>query len=222
MFAVVKTGGKQYRVAENDVIRVERLPGEVGERVSLDQVLMMGDGASVEVGSPTLAGKAVEAEILEQARGDKIVIFKRKRRKGYRRKKGHRQELTVLRITGIGTGPKAAKEKSKPKAETAADKGDAAEAKTASDTAAAKPAAKKSASAKRSGTKKAAAKSAGKPSTAKKTASKSTAKKATATKSGTGGKAAASKSSSKASAKTGAKGASGAKSGSSKSASKKE
>jgi len=140
MFAVVKTGGKQYRVAENDVIKVERLPGEVGDTVTLDTVLMVGGDGTAEIGSPALAGKAVEAEILEQARGDKIVIFKRKRRKGYRRKNGHRQDLTVLRVKRIGD---AAKKAAKPKsAESAKD-----EAKPAADTAktekAAKPAAPK-------------------------------------------------------------------------------
>lgn len=108
MFAVVKTGGKQYRVAENDVIKVERLPGNAGETVTLDEVLMIGGDGKAEVGNPTLAGKAIEAEILEQTRGDKIVIFKRKRRKGYRRKNGHRQDLTVLRVKTIGEAPKTA------------------------------------------------------------------------------------------------------------------
>lgn len=142
MFAVVKTGGKQYRVAENDVIKVERLPGEAGDTVTLDTVLMIGGEGKAEVGNPTLAGKAVEAEILEQARGDKIVIFKRKRRKGYRRKNGHRQDLTVLRVKRIGD---AAKKAAKPKSAEGA-KG---EAKPAAETAktdkAAKPAAPKKA-----------------------------------------------------------------------------
>jgi large subunit ribosomal protein L21 len=97
MFAVIKTGGKQYKVAPNDVIRVEKLPGQAGDTVTLDQVLMVDD----KVGAPTVAGASVTATLLEQTRGEKIIIFKKKRRQNYRRKKGHRQELTVLRITGI-------------------------------------------------------------------------------------------------------------------------
>jgi large subunit ribosomal protein L21 len=97
MFAVIRTGGKQYKVAENDIIRVEKLPGQAGDTVTLDQVLMVGD----KVGSPLVAGAAVTATVLEQTRADKVIIFKKKRRQNYRRKKGHRQNLTVLRITGI-------------------------------------------------------------------------------------------------------------------------
>jgi len=97
MFAVIKTGGKQYKVAPNDVIRVEKLAGEAGETVTLDQVLMVGD----KIGAPTVAGASVTATVLEQTRADKVIIFKKKRRQNYRRKKGHRQELTVLRITNI-------------------------------------------------------------------------------------------------------------------------
>ena len=103
MYAVVKTGGKQYRVAEGDVIKVERLDAEVGGSLDLDQVLMIGgaDGAEPKVGTPLVAGARVTAEVLDQARGPKIIVFKKKRRKGYRRKKGHRQDLTVLRIREI-------------------------------------------------------------------------------------------------------------------------
>ena len=97
MFAVIKTGGKQYKVAPNDVIRVEKLPGQAGDTVTLDQVLMDDDN----VGAPTVACASVTATLLEQTRGEKVIIFKKKRRQNYRRKKGHRQELTVLRITGI-------------------------------------------------------------------------------------------------------------------------
>ena len=97
MFAVIKTGGKQYKVAANDVIRVEKLAGEAGETVTLDQVLMVGD----KIGAPTVAGASVTATVVEQTRADKVIIFKKKRRQNYRRKKGHRQELTVLRITDI-------------------------------------------------------------------------------------------------------------------------
>ena len=97
MFAVIKTGGKQYKVATNDVIRVEKLAGEAGETVTLDQVLMVGD----KMGAPIVAGASVTATVLEQMRAEKVIIFKKKRRQNYRRKKGHRQELTVLRITNI-------------------------------------------------------------------------------------------------------------------------
>jgi len=102
MFAVVKTGGKQYRVAPGDVIRVERLAAEAGALVELGEVLMLGgDGAGIEVGRPRIEGAAVTATVLEQTRGDKILVFKKKRRHNYRRKKGHRQELTVLQIAEI-------------------------------------------------------------------------------------------------------------------------
>jgi large subunit ribosomal protein L21 len=97
MFAVIKTGGKQYKVAPNDVILVEKLPGLAGDTVTLDQVLMVGD----KVGAPLVAGASVTATLVEQTRGEKIIVFKKKRRQNYRRKKGHRQDLTVLRITGI-------------------------------------------------------------------------------------------------------------------------
>jgi large subunit ribosomal protein L21 len=104
MFAVIKTGGKQYKVAKDDVIEVEKLPGEAGAAVELGEVLMLSDGGKVEVGSPLLKGAKVSAEVVEQTRGDKIIVFKKKRRKNYRRKKGHRQDLTVLRITAIQRG----------------------------------------------------------------------------------------------------------------------
>lgn len=104
MFAVIRTGGKQYRVAENDVIRVERLDGEAGASVTLDQVLMVGEGEKVTVGAPLVDGASVSAEVVEQGRGPKLIIFKKKRRQNYRRKKGHRQDLTVLKITGISAG----------------------------------------------------------------------------------------------------------------------
>ena len=101
MFAVIKTGGKQYRVAENDIIQVEKLPAEAGASVTLDEVLMVEDGGNVSVGAPFLSGAKVTAEVVEQARGPKIIVFKKKRRQNYRRKNGHRQDLTVLKITGI-------------------------------------------------------------------------------------------------------------------------
>jgi large subunit ribosomal protein L21 len=101
MFAIVKTGGKQYRVADGDVIKVERLDAEIGATVALDEVLMLGAGADVKIGAPLVAGAKVTATVLDQNRGDKIIVFKKKRRQGYRRKRGHRQYHTVLRITGI-------------------------------------------------------------------------------------------------------------------------
>lgn len=102
MFAVIKTGGKQYKVAKDDVIKVERLAGEAGDSIQLDQVLAItGDDGAMTVGAPVVEGAVVSATLLEQARADKIVVFKKKRRQNYRRKAGHRQDLTVLRITDI-------------------------------------------------------------------------------------------------------------------------
>jgi len=97
MFAVIKTGGKQYRVASGDVIKVEKLEGEAGATIALDQVLMVGD----TIGTPLVAGATVSAEVIAQDRGPKVIVFKKKRRQNYRRKNGHRQDLTVLRITEI-------------------------------------------------------------------------------------------------------------------------
>ncbi|MEO1427151.1 MAG: 50S ribosomal protein L21 [Pseudomonadota bacterium] len=104
MYAVVKTGGKQYRVAKDDIIKVEKLAGDDGETVVLDEVLMVANGSDVTVGAPLVAGASVAAEILEQGRAKKIIVFKKRRRQNYRRKKGHRQHVTVLRVTDILTG----------------------------------------------------------------------------------------------------------------------
>jgi large subunit ribosomal protein L21 len=101
MFAVIRTGGKQYRVAKDDVISVEKLAAEPGSVVELTEVLMIGEGAEVSNGAPLLGGASVTATIVEQTRAAKIIVFKKKRRHNYRRKKGHRQQLTVLRITDI-------------------------------------------------------------------------------------------------------------------------
>ncbi len=101
MFAVVKTGGKQYRVQKGDVIRVEKLEGAAGDKITLNDILMVGEAANVTVGAPFVDGANVEFEILEQTRSDKVIVFKKKRRQNYRRKKGHRQHLTVLRAVGI-------------------------------------------------------------------------------------------------------------------------
>ena len=104
MFAVVKTGGKQYKVASGDVIKVEKLDAEAGATVELDQILMVGDDAAVTVGAPLVTGASVAAEVLDQRKGPKITIFKKKRRKNHRRTRGHRQPLTVLRVTDIRAG----------------------------------------------------------------------------------------------------------------------
>jgi len=102
MYAVIRTGGKQYRVTQNDVIFVEKLAAEPGSSVTLDEVLMVGDeGTAVKAGVPLVSGASVTAQVLEQKLDDKVLIFKKKRRHNYRRKRGHRQALTVLRITGI-------------------------------------------------------------------------------------------------------------------------
>jgi large subunit ribosomal protein L21 len=100
MYAVIKTGGKQYRVAAGDVIKVEKLDGEVGQTVDFDQVLMVG-GDEATIGAPTVKGAKVTAEVLEQGKADKVLIFKKKRRQNYRRTRGHRQHQTVLRISDI-------------------------------------------------------------------------------------------------------------------------
>src|SRR5262245_20466770 len=101
MFAVIRTGGKQYRVAQDDVIAVEKLAAEPGATMDLGEVLMIGDGADVTAGTPLLPGAVVSATVVEQTRAAKIIVFKKKRRHNYRRKKGHRQQQTVLRITEI-------------------------------------------------------------------------------------------------------------------------
>jgi large subunit ribosomal protein L21 len=104
MFAIIKTGGKQYRVAPGDQIVVERIAGDVGSEIVLSEVLAIGGGASAAIGTPVVADAAVSARIVQQPRGNKIIVFKKKRRKNYRRKRGHRQDLTVLKIQAIRTG----------------------------------------------------------------------------------------------------------------------
>lgn len=101
MYAIIATGGKQYKVAEGDKVRVEKLEGEVGGNITLDRVLMMGEGTDVKIGRPIVDGAAVEAQITDQARNKKVIVFKYKRRKNYRRKYGHRQPYTELKITKI-------------------------------------------------------------------------------------------------------------------------
>ena len=101
MYAVIKTGGKQYRVAPQDIIEIEKLAGDLGANVEFAEVLMVGGEGEPRVGSPLIAGAKVTAEVVRQGRGEKVIIFKKRRRHTYRRKKGHRQELTTVRITGI-------------------------------------------------------------------------------------------------------------------------
>jgi large subunit ribosomal protein L21 len=148
MFAVVRTGGKQYRVAAGDKIAVEKLAGEAGDTVTLGDVLLAGEGDSIADASKV----TVSAEIIAQAKTEKVVVFKKRRRHNYRRKAGHRQQMTLLRITDVGEGKKAAPKKAaEPKKEAAPAKEAAAE----------KPAAKK-APAKKAPAKKAAPKAADK------------------------------------------------------------
>ena len=104
MFAIIKTGGKQYRVTQDKVIRVEKLEALAGDSISLDHVLMVNDGTNTKIGVPVVAGARVEATVVEQMRDKKVIIFKKKRRQNYRRKKGHRQHLTVLKINKIIVG----------------------------------------------------------------------------------------------------------------------
>ncbi len=143
MFAVIRTGGKQYRVAPNDIIEIEKIAGNPGDIVELGEVLLLGgaDGGP-KAGAPLIAGAAVAAEVVEQGRGDKIIVFKKKRRKGYRRTKGHRQLLTTIRITEILTdGKKPSKQAAKPEPKKAEKPAEAKSEKKAE----AKPAAKKAA-----------------------------------------------------------------------------
>jgi large subunit ribosomal protein L21 len=126
MFAVIKSGGKQYRVAADDVLKIEKVAGEPGEIIQLGDVLVVG-GDNVTLGAPTVAGASVAAEVIEQGRGPKVIAFKKRRRKNSRRKRGHRQEFTLLRVTEILTdgakptkGPRPKRE-AKPKETPAAD-----------------------------------------------------------------------------------------------------
>jgi large subunit ribosomal protein L21 len=124
MFAVIKTGGKQYRVAEDQTLKIEKIKGEPGEIIQLGEVLMLG-GDKPEVGSPMISGASVAVEVIEHDRGEKVIAFKKRRRKNSRRRRGHRQHFTLVRISEILTGgakpSKGAKPKHvrKPKAEPA-------------------------------------------------------------------------------------------------------
>jgi large subunit ribosomal protein L21 len=150
MFAVIRTGGKQYRVVADDVLKVDKVRGQPGEIVEFGEVLVVG-GDSVSLGSPTVAGATVAAEVLSQARDRKVIAFKKRRRKNSRRRRGHRQEFTLVRITEILTdGKKPSKEarlrpskKPKPAAAEGADAEATAKAKSAKKPAAKAKAAKK-------------------------------------------------------------------------------
>jgi large subunit ribosomal protein L21 len=138
MFAIVRTGGKQYRVAAGDKIAVEKLPGNAGDTVSLSDVLFAGDGGEIK----DVKDLVVSAEIIAQERGEKVIVFKKRRRHNYRRKQGHRQSLTLLRITAVGgTAPKKAAKAEKAEAAPAADAAPAPAKPTAAKKAAPKKAA---------------------------------------------------------------------------------
>jgi large subunit ribosomal protein L21 len=133
MYAIFKSGGKQYKVAENDVVKLEKLAGNKGDVISLSNVLALGTEKGLTVGAPFVEGAVISAEVLEQKRDEKVLIFKKKRRQNYRRKKGHRQEITVVRILDVsGKGEKKtpAKKEKVEKVEKV-EKSTATEAKTA-------------------------------------------------------------------------------------------
>ncbi len=124
MYAVIRTGGKQYRVAPEDILEIEKIPGEAGDIVEFTDVLMLAGEGSPEIGAPLVSGATVAAELVDHHRGEKIIIFKKKRRQNYRRKRGHRQDLTTVRITEILTGgtKPSTKAAAKPKAAAGAPK----------------------------------------------------------------------------------------------------
>ena len=167
MFAVIRTGGKQYKVAKDDVVRIEKLDAKTGSKVAFDNVLMVGNTDTQTIGTPVVPGASVAGTVMEQTRDPKILVFKRKRRQGYRRLKGHRQHVTLVKITDILTdGKKPSKSK-----KTAADIKDGAAPKAE----AKKPAPKKKAPAKKPAARKKVAtdkKSAKKKAPAKKPAAK--------------------------------------------------
>jgi len=130
MYAVIKTGGKQYKVAAGDLLVVEKLSVAPGATLSFDEVLMVGGADGVTVGAPRVDGASVAAEVVEQGRGEKIIVFKKQRRKHYRRRNGHRQYLTTVRITDILTGAKPAKKAKKAEAAPAEAPAEAAAERT--------------------------------------------------------------------------------------------
>ena len=122
MFAVIKTGGKQYRVAANDLLKVEKVIGEAGDIVEFTEVLMVGEGETAAIGAPTVAGAIVTATVVEQGRAKKVIAFKKRRRQNSKRTRGHRQHLTTVRISEILTGGAKPSKKSEAKAADAAEK----------------------------------------------------------------------------------------------------
>ena len=157
MYALVKTGGKQYRVSKDDTILVEHIAAEEGAEVILNDIIMLGDGERVTIGAPKVDGAAVSATVVRQTRGPKIVIFRRKRRKNHRRTQGHRQDLTLLKINDIAEDAKKLAP-AKPITKKVSPKVDGASNKPAAKKATAKKAAPKAAAAKKPATKKAAKK----------------------------------------------------------------
>ena len=128
MFAVIKTGGKQYTVAADALLRVEKLDAEAGSTVTFDEVLMVGNGADTTVGAPLVEGAGVVAEVVDQGRGRKVIVFKKRRRQNSRRRNGHRQAFTLVKVTDILTGGAKAAKKAVPKAEEAKEEAPAAAA----------------------------------------------------------------------------------------------
>ena len=175
MYAVVNTGGKQYKVQQGEILRVEKIPGDVGSPVTFDRVLMFSDGENVSIGQPELDNVAVEGHIVEQGKAKKIIVFKYKRRKRYRRKQGHRQTFTAVQIDNIATQevkaketpkkagepkPEAKKAEAGPKAEKVEAKKEPAKKTETKEAAAPKKAASKETSAEKTEAKKPAAKKA--------------------------------------------------------------
>ena len=157
MYALVKTGGKQYRVSKDDTILVERIAAEEGAEVILHDIVMLGDGDKVIIGTPKVDGAADSATVVRQTRGSKIIIFRRKRRKNHRRTQGHRQDLTLLKINEISEDAKKLKS-AKPAVKKAAPKADVAAKKPAAKKAAAKKVVRKAAAEKKQAAKKSAKK----------------------------------------------------------------
>ncbi len=104
MYAVIETGGKQYRVAQGDTVHIEKLTGQVGDSIQFDNVLLIGDGSDIAVGKPSVAGATVSGEIIGHGKDKKLIVFKFKRRKDYRRRTGHRQQYTAVKITAVAVG----------------------------------------------------------------------------------------------------------------------
>jgi len=199
MYALVRTGGKQYRVAKDDTILVERIAADEGAEVILDDIVMLGDGDKVTIGTPRVEGAAVSATVVRQTRGPKIIIFRRKRRKNHRRTQGHRQDLTLLKINAIAEDGKSLKPKAAPAKKAAAK--EEATPRVAAKKAAAKKVAPKKEAAKKTAAKKATSKKAA-PKAEAKAAPKKAAAKKTAAKKGTAKKAAAKKAAAKKAAKS--------------------